>query len=213
MAVPATLAFDYPTLAALTDFVAASTRAAGQLRGSETMSYAEQPRAANLIESDVLAGLQRILLGILGSSVPIDQPLMEVDGAEISIQALYEHASSTESYYIMLSPSDQIHYPYFQAGLDSLGAVELRNAIASEFGIEVTATLAFDYPTVNAVAGFILAALNASSTASLHHGLQPGTLASRDSQSITEIIAAGCRYPGCGKGKQEAVVAAPVVAI
>ncbi len=44
-----------------------------------------------------------------------------------------------------------------QAGLDSLGAVDLRNAIGSKFGIEVPATAAFDYPTASALAGHISA--------------------------------------------------------
>ena len=44
-----------------------------------------------------------------------------------------------------------------QAGLDSLGAVELRNAIASKFSISVPATLAFDYPTPAALAEFVAA--------------------------------------------------------
>ena len=43
-----------------------------------------------------------------------------------------------------------------QAGLDSLGAVELRNAIAAKFGTSVPATLAFDYPTLAALAEFVL---------------------------------------------------------
>eukprot|EP00884_Botryococcus_braunii_P010934 jgi/Botrbrau1/19842/Bobra.0124s0078.1 len=42
-----------------------------------------------------------------------------------------------------------------QAGLDSLAAVELRNAVASRFGISVPATLAFDYPTLDAIASFV----------------------------------------------------------
>ncbi len=42
-----------------------------------------------------------------------------------------------------------------QAGLDSLGAVDLGNAIGSKFGIEVPATAAFNYPTASALAGHI----------------------------------------------------------
>ena len=43
-----------------------------------------------------------------------------------------------------------------EAGLDSLGAVELRNQLATSFtSVELPATLTFDYPTVNALAGFI----------------------------------------------------------
>ena len=38
--------------------------------------------------------------------------------------------------------------PLMSAGLDSLGAVELRNGISAKFGISMPATIAFDYPTL-----------------------------------------------------------------
>lgn len=49
--------------------------------------------------------------------------------------------------------------PLTECGLDSLGAVELRNSLASRFSMaELPATLTYDYPTVNAVASFIAGA-------------------------------------------------------
>ena len=45
-----------------------------------------------------------------------------------------------------------------QAGLDSLGAVELRTAIGSAFGLELPSTFAFDYPTQAAMAAYVLQA-------------------------------------------------------
>lgn len=42
-----------------------------------------------------------------------------------------------------------------QAGLDSLGAVDLCNAIGIRFGIDLPATAAFDYPTAAALAALI----------------------------------------------------------
>ena len=45
--------------------------------------------------------------------------------------------------------------PLMEAGLDSIGAVEVRNAVASKFGVDLPATVTFDYPTVQALAGFV----------------------------------------------------------
>ncbi len=42
-----------------------------------------------------------------------------------------------------------------EAGLDSIGAVELRNAVTAKFGVELPATVTFDYPSATALAGFI----------------------------------------------------------
>ena len=42
--------------------------------------------------------------------------------------------------------------PLMEAGLDSLGAVELRNALGSAFGIELSPTVMLDCPTISALA-------------------------------------------------------------
>lgn len=44
-----------------------------------------------------------------------------------------------------------------EAGLDSIGAVELRNSVSTKFGVELPATVAFDYPTIQDVARFLAA--------------------------------------------------------
>jgi acyl carrier protein len=38
--------------------------------------------------------------------------------------------------------------PLMSAGLDSLGAVELKNGVSARFGVTLPATVAFDYPTL-----------------------------------------------------------------
>ena len=53
--------------------------------------------------------------------------------------------------------------PLMAAGLDSMAAVELKNAVSSKFGVSLPATLAFDYPTLDALSKFITASLESSS--------------------------------------------------
>jgi acyl transferase domain-containing protein len=48
-----------------------------------------------------------------------------------------------------------------QAGIDSIGAVELRNAAADAFGVPLPATLMFDYPTLASLAAFVVEQLAA----------------------------------------------------
>ena len=65
------------------------------------------------------------------------------------MQELQRLVSSTVS---MEVPRDQ---PLMEAGLDSIAAVELRNAVSAQFGVELPATVTFDYPTINALALYI----------------------------------------------------------
>ena len=45
--------------------------------------------------------------------------------------------------------------PLMEAGLDSIGAVELRNAVGAKFGVELPATVTFDHPSVAALAQYV----------------------------------------------------------
>ena len=45
--------------------------------------------------------------------------------------------------------------PLMEAGLDSLGAVELRASLEAAFAQEMPATVTFDYPSIAALANFI----------------------------------------------------------
>ena len=45
--------------------------------------------------------------------------------------------------------------PLMEAGLDSLGAVDLRTAIGEAFRLELPATVMFDHPSITALAQYI----------------------------------------------------------
>ena len=55
----------------------------------------------------------------------------------------------------MLGSSVSRSQPLMEAGLDSLGAVELRNALGAAFSLELSPTVMLDYPTIAALAGHI----------------------------------------------------------
>ena len=57
-------------------------------------------------------------------------------------------------------PIDQ---PLMEAGLDSIASVELRNAVSAHFELELPATASFDYPTISALAAFVLSRCPAAS--------------------------------------------------
>ncbi|MGW2254861.1 SDR family NAD(P)-dependent oxidoreductase, partial [Kitasatospora sp. NPDC001660] len=76
-------------------------------------------------------------------------------------------------------------------GFDSLTAVELRNRLRTVTGLQLPATVVFDYPTADALTGFLLEGLfGASETAEL-----PAALPVPSDDPIV-LVGMACRYPG-----------------
>ncbi len=55
----------------------------------------------------------------------------------------------------MLGIAVDASQPLMEAGLDSLGAVELRTSLGAAFNMELPATVTFDHPSVAALAKFL----------------------------------------------------------
>jgi hypothetical protein len=75
------------------------------------------------------------------------------------------------------------------------GAVELRNSISRRFELDLPATLMFDYPSVTAIAGYLVQQLS-DSTQSLVHGLSAAGMVGGDQDPTTAIVGVSARYPG-----------------
>ncbi|WP_312878335.1 type I polyketide synthase [Lentzea indica] len=79
--------------------------------------------------------------------------------------------------------------PFRDLGFDSLTAVDLRNQIQTESGLQLSATLVFDHPTPNELAGHLLTELLG--------GADDVVITARNAtDEPIAIVGMACRYPG-----------------
>jgi acyl transferase domain-containing protein len=81
----------------------------------------------------------------------------------------------------------------FDLGLDSLMAVELQRSLEEALGIAVPATVAFDHPSVSALADHLLSQLTGTGGAAT---VVPAVAVTATPDEPVAIIGLGCRFPG-----------------
>ncbi|HVK68394.1 MAG TPA: SDR family NAD(P)-dependent oxidoreductase, partial [Polyangium sp.] len=85
--------------------------------------------------------------------------------------------------------------PLHEMGLDSMMAVELRNALSARSGKSLPATLVFDYPTVTALVRHLIAQLVPAENETPKRAAMPQLVQGMEAEPIA-IVGIGCRYPG-----------------
>ncbi|CEM18786.1 unnamed protein product [Vitrella brassicaformis CCMP3155] len=87
--------------------------------------------------------------------------------------------------------------PLQELGIDSLGAVEFRNALSSKIGVKLPATTLFDYPTLNAIIDFIYSEVSGGAEEAAAVDEWGGPLPEAMSESLA-VVSVSCRLPGAG---------------
>ena len=110
------------------------------------------------------------------------------------LEAVVDVVRSEVARVLSLAGADAVETdrPLKELGLDSLMAVELRNALGKRAGARLPATLAFDYPTPAVIAKYLLERVLLLSEAV---AVAP-VVAARAVEEPIAIVGIGCRYPG-----------------
>nr|WP_052398024.1 type I polyketide synthase [Streptomyces sp. NRRL F-5123] len=90
----------------------------------------------------------------------------------------------------------------FDQGLDSLTAVELRDRLAADFGVELATTIVFEQPTVEALAAYLAEAAPQDGPAGSAAPAAPGADGAEAEDDAVAVVGMACRLPGANSPEQ-----------
>jgi acyl carrier protein len=137
MELPGTLVFDYPSVGALAQYVEThlvSTQDSAHMHATEA-------------DEEVLCTGWRARKKACGKKQATPS------SSKVKIEALHPHVVDTVA--VVLGKIVGSHEPLMDAGLDSLGSVELRNGLSRSVGMELPGTFVFDYPSIGSLSGYL----------------------------------------------------------
>ncbi|MGW3233913.1 beta-ketoacyl synthase N-terminal-like domain-containing protein, partial [Kitasatospora sp. NPDC001095] len=129
-----------------------------------------------------------------GASVELSRALAGLSESE-RLSTLLAMVQAQVAYVLGHAAPDSIDpvRAFKDLGFDSLTAVDLRNRLNATTGLRLSATLVFDYPTPEALAGHLAAEL--VGRAEVSRPSVPAVRSYRDDEPIA-IVGMACRYPG-----------------
>jgi acyl carrier protein len=133
-----------------------------------------------------------------GHSVTVSPPNVPVSGHHTIARFEEEILGVVAS---IMGRQPMLSEPLMEAGLDSLAAVELHQALEHRFGQDLPSTVIFDHPTVAALARLVAVLVeragpvpSASSGFAIDAGLA-SQMENGPRKPVTHVLALSCRFP------------------
>lgn len=126
----------------------------------------------------------------------IIQDLLKLE-SDARIKQLMQIVMQVATEVLGVTDDRDIYTGFFDLGMDSLMAVDLRNKLQARTGLDIKATLAFDYPTIEKITYYLNELITEKSGQIIlmphqHHQEEP-----------IAIIGMSCRFPGHANHPQE----------